>query len=198
MIDAKARWAARADRLIVWADAAEKKADALEANHNHDWAFVSQPGHLPARARQIAQTDRAMELRRKAADFRSKAATLRQMASRNAGDAEAARSTKRDALSTVAPGDYVESVYGFRRVLKVNAKTFRLEGALEPITIDKALCKLVAGHCGNCGSWKPPEPPHKDGECWSGDRLDGDLRKGPAGYALAHERCEAWIPARAA
>jgi hypothetical protein len=190
----KLAWTARADCLEAWAAAAEAKADALVANHNHDWAFVSQPGHLPARARQIAQTDRAMELRRKAAGHREKAATLRQMAARNKGDAEAARTVHRAALSgVIEPMMYVESIYGVRRVLKVNAKSLRIEGALGPITIDKALCKVVPERCGTCGSWRA-EPGATEGECWSGDRLDGDMTKGPASYPGAANVCEAWWP----
>lgn len=48
--------------------------------------------------------------------------------------------------------------------------------------------------CRTCASWKPPELPHEDGECWSGDRLDGDMTKGPAGYSFPWRVCEAWMP----
>ena len=79
MTDQHTRWAARAERREAWADAAEAKAATLVANHSTDWAFVSQPGHIPARARQIAQTDRAMDLLNQAAAHRAKATNLEEL-----------------------------------------------------------------------------------------------------------------------
>lgn len=120
------RWAAKAERRTEWAEAAEAKAAALVANHNTDWAFISQPGHIPARARQIAQADRAMELRAKAAEHRAKAANLDRMANTRKGDAEAARQAERDA-KTLKAGDSARSIhYGACVVVKVNAKTYRI------------------------------------------------------------------------
>ena len=59
----KDRWAAKSERRAAWAQAAEAKAAAiLSAQPVRDWAFMSQPGHIPARARDIAQTDRAFAL----------------------------------------------------------------------------------------------------------------------------------------
>ena len=47
--------------------------------------------------------------------------------------------------SIIAVGDMVESVYGVRRVVKINTKSLRIEGALGAITIDKSLCRKVLG-----------------------------------------------------
>ena len=139
----KAHWAARADRRLAWAEAAEAKAEALVANHCTDWAFVSQPGHMPARARQIAQTDRAMELRQQAAAHREKAASLNVLATRQKGDAEAARETVRAAFDSVKPGDVVMTIfYGPREVVRVNKKTFSVRDSFGgTMTVDKAHCK---------------------------------------------------------
>jgi DNA adenine methylase len=55
---------------------------------------------------------------------------------------------------------------------------------------------LIARHqrgelcCGNCASWKRTD--EDSGECWSSDRLDGDLSKGPAGFPFSTSFCEAW------
>lgn len=120
------RWAARAERRQLWADAAEARANAMEANQNRDWAFISQPGHLPARARQIAQTDRAMILRQKAETHRAKAVELERMALRKKGDAERERQALRDA-SALKAGDAATSAhFGACVVVKVNAKTYRI------------------------------------------------------------------------
>lgn len=70
---------ARAERLNDWADKRDAKADAVfERNRpiTSDWAFITQPGHMPARARIIAQEDRAYESKVKADAMRSKAANI--------------------------------------------------------------------------------------------------------------------------
>lgn len=142
----KDRWADRAERRAAWADAAEAKAAALEANHCTDWAFISQPGHLPARARQIAQKERAMELRARAAAHREKAANLNALASRQKGDAESQRQTVRDAMDAVKAGDTVlTTLYGPRQVVRVNKKTFSVRDSFGgTMTVDKAHCKVAA------------------------------------------------------
>ncbi len=67
---------ARVDRLREWADKREERAAAV-FEHNRpytsDYAFNTQPGHIPARARIIAQEDRALESLSKARDMASRA-----------------------------------------------------------------------------------------------------------------------------
>lgn len=122
-------WSARADRRMAWAVAAEAKAAALNDSRCTDHAFLTQPGHIPARAAQLVRDDRAFTLSQKAADHRAKAANLAKMADRNKGDAEAARQAVRDARSYQA-GDNVVSVhYGAATVVKVNAKSVRIRTA---------------------------------------------------------------------
>lgn len=50
-----------------------------------------------------------------------------------------------------------------------------------------------AMRCDTCADWRDPDPDGV-GECWSGDRLDGDMSKGPAGYSYGRQVCEAWRP----
>lgn len=134
-----AKWSARADRREAWADTAEAKAARLLANRNTDWAFISQPGHLPARAREIAQTDRAMGLLAQAKAHREKAANLNALATRQRGDAETARQAERD-TKTLQAGDAARSVhYGVCTIVKVNAKSYRIRLASGfETTTDKA------------------------------------------------------------
>lgn len=40
--------------------------------------------------------------------------------------------------------------------------------------------------CGTCAAWRA-------GECWSADRLDGEMTKGPADYTTSKMGCEAWL-----
>lgn len=70
---------ARAERLRGWAEKRETRAAAVfEANrpYTEDWAFITQPGHIPARARIIAQEDRALDSLRKAGSMTSRAAGI--------------------------------------------------------------------------------------------------------------------------
>lgn len=127
MSPAKSRWAAKAEQRATWAQAAEAKAAAiLSAQPDRDWAFMSQPGHIPARARDIAQTDRAFALLATAAEHNAKAEQLARMASTTKGDAERARQIVRDS-KTFEAGQAVVSVhYGAATVVKVNAKSVRI------------------------------------------------------------------------
>ena len=53
---------AKADRLRGWAEKRQMDAAAVLASQpalRHDWAFITQPGHIPERARMNARDDRA-------------------------------------------------------------------------------------------------------------------------------------------
>ena len=52
--------------------------------------------------------------------------------------------------------------------------------------------EILKWSCENCNSWRAPNG-QNTGECWSGDRLDGDLSKGPAGWSRDYQTCEAFI-----
>lgn len=143
----KQRWAQRADRLLGWADTADAKAAAIVAalpDYTRDVAFLTQPGLSRERAKITAKERRAYELTERAKQMRDKSANLKAMAARNAGDAEKERQVARDKISSlVAVGDFVSSIYGVRKVLKVNAKSLRIEGMGAPITVDKSLCRKL-------------------------------------------------------
>ena len=67
---------ARAERLQEWAGKREERAAAVfKAGEpfTSDYAFNTQPGHIPFRARLIAREDRAHESVAKAASMRSRA-----------------------------------------------------------------------------------------------------------------------------
>ena len=76
---------AKAEHLLEWAEKRETKADDLHARnepYTSDWAFITQPGPMPARARVIARADRAVEHTIKAQDFRRRAAGIEAAADR--------------------------------------------------------------------------------------------------------------------
>ena len=70
---------AKAARLRAWAD---KRVDDATKTLNsdpelrHDWAFITQPGHIPARARMNASDNRAHASLAKARDMASRADSI--------------------------------------------------------------------------------------------------------------------------
>jgi hypothetical protein len=69
------------ERRQQWAESREAKASAVldhRPAYASDWAFITQPGHIPARAKLIAAEDRAFENLKVAEHHQSKAAGLAQ------------------------------------------------------------------------------------------------------------------------
>jgi len=117
----------RADRLDDWAEKREARAAAVLNNrpaYASDWAFITQPGHIPARARLIAREDKARENLHVAQGLSDKADRLR-AGVRVKGDAAAKDQAKREAiLKVLKVGMRVETwVYGQGIVAKINKKT---------------------------------------------------------------------------
>jgi len=77
---------AKADRLREWAGKREVSASAVLAAHEiyrGDTAFNTQPGHIPLRARVIAQDDRAFESLAKAREMSDRADSIEAAAARS-------------------------------------------------------------------------------------------------------------------
>ncbi len=93
------------------------------SRYTGDIAFNTQPGHIPLRARVIAQNDRAFESLNIADRFQRKADSLRHV--RVAGDAETKRQALRDFVrSRLEVGMEVDTChYGRGIVKKINKKT---------------------------------------------------------------------------
>lgn len=151
----KQRWLDRAERYETWAAKAEQQAASIRKSHADrlgDHAMWTQPAYVGTRGGRalVAQRQRirdalgrAHDLDEKAAGYRSKAGNLRAMAARNAGDAERERVGKRAALDAVlSVGDEVQTLFGVRRVTKINVKTVRVEGV--SCAIEKHLCRRVS------------------------------------------------------
>lgn len=117
----------RADMYEEWAEKRETKAHAALNSHmdiRRDIAFITQPGHIPFRARMIAADDRAYQSLNTADRFRGKAESLRNGV-RVKGDKERYRQAKREAaLSWIKVGMRVDTVsFGLGTVAKINKKT---------------------------------------------------------------------------
>lgn len=70
---------ARVERLREWADKRQASAAAglaAEGPIRHDWAFITQPGHIPERARMNARDTRRFESLRKADNMASRADSI--------------------------------------------------------------------------------------------------------------------------
>lgn len=132
----------RAKKYEEWAAKRKARATAtLERNeiYNGDYAFNTQPGHIPGRDRVIAANDRAYESLQTARRFESKAADLRHV--RVAGDKERARQARRERIRPMLkPGLMVYSaLYGEGEVVRVNQKTASVRipsGSVFPLDLD--------------------------------------------------------------
>ncbi len=135
----------KADKYEEWAAKRRQKADAV-FEHNKpmtsDWAFITQPGYIPARARIIAQEDRQYESLQVAKRMEQKAESLRHV--RVKGDAEKHWQTKRGMLKAVLkPGMKVIGLGSEPcEVLKVNTKTAKIKGNFGDYNQDLALLRL--------------------------------------------------------
>ena len=120
----------KAEKYVAWAEKRENKTGAALNSFpsmRHDWAFISQPGHIPARARMIKADDRAYESLKIAEGMRNKAESLRNV--RVAGDAEAKREVKRQANDAlIFKGSKVyDVVFGEGIVLSIHKKSYRIQ-----------------------------------------------------------------------
>lgn len=123
---------AKADRYEGWAAKRRTRANAtLDGNRAHTdcHAFNTQPGHIPARSRIIAQNDRAFESLDKADAMQGKADRLRRPV-RVKGDAARRDQAHRDHIRpllrvgmTVGAAHFGQGV-----IQKVNKKTARIAG----------------------------------------------------------------------
>lgn len=121
----------KADRLETWAEKRRGAAEAtLAHNREHywsDWAFVTQPGPMPARARAIAQDDRALGSLRVAERMERRAAGLRNV--RVAGDRERERQAQREANDErFGKGDRIfTALHGAGTIVSVHKKSYRVQ-----------------------------------------------------------------------
>jgi uncharacterized Zn finger protein (UPF0148 family) len=120
----------KAGRYQEWADKREKRAEVALNSHpeyRHDWAFITQPGHIPARARMNAADDRAFESLDIAKGMREKAENILNV--RVAGDAERKRQANREESDKVfSVGSRVFDYSGGNgEIVKVCKKSYKVK-----------------------------------------------------------------------
>lgn len=138
----------RADKYEEWASKREAKATAQLNSYpeiRHDWAFITQPGHIPFRDRMNKSDNRACESLDIASNMRNKAKSLRHV--RVKGDAARADQAKRDAIRPLLkPGMEVDTViYGLKEIVKINKKTVTVKSRFEnfkPFTVDISFLRI--------------------------------------------------------
>jgi len=139
----------KAKRIETRAKRLLKEAQRIEESWPkdviHDIAFITQPGHIPMRARIIRQQEKVFALREEAKKLFEKAENIRIYGSRVKGDAERAREEKREKLDReVQVGSRVFCpLYGWGEVLKIFKKSYRVKfdrGFV--LTVDKVLFEL--------------------------------------------------------
>ena len=146
----QARIDAKVADLRSRADEKEAASKQLHGTVNNDNAFWTQPAYGNAGGRAFARhRDRernklikAGQLAAEAQELRHHADAMAKRGARMAGDADAERAAKVTA-SDFRVGQTVRSLYGERKIVKVNAKTLLLEGAFGPIRVEKHLAEPV-------------------------------------------------------
>ena len=126
------------------------KADRIDGSICKDFAYWSQPSHNTSAGRRLSarkerdrtRMDKAMRLRQTADEYERRANELEANGPRVAG-AAAAKREQAIAECVVRVGDSVSSIYGVRKVIKVNAKTVLIEGAFGPVKIEKHLIRVI-------------------------------------------------------
>lgn len=148
----QARINRRVADLRARADAKQAESNRIYGGveHRNDSAFWAQPAHGNAAGRAFARRrDRergkmvkAAELAAEAKDLRQRADAMEARGARMAGDAEAEKEAI-IAASDFSVGQTVRTLYGDRKVVKVNAKSLLIEGAFGPIRVEKHLAEAV-------------------------------------------------------
>lgn len=148
----QARIDAKVSALRARAAAKEAESDRLHGivDANTDSAFWTQPAYGNAAGRSFArERDREREKLLRAGKLYGEAKALRERAdameakgARMAGDAAAERETA-IASSSFTVGQMAKTLYGVRKIVKVNAKTILVEGSFGPLRVEKHLAEAL-------------------------------------------------------
>ena len=121
----------RADRYEARAATRERKADELRGrtseNLRTDWAFITQPGHIPEREKMNRRDEKAYGLTVEADKLRQRASGVRHVAVK--GDADRKRDARREkVMEWLEVGMRVNSVlFGTGTVTRISKKTARMD-----------------------------------------------------------------------
>lgn len=156
MGETRAERQARVDAQVaaLRARAATKEATSNRLygglEHRNDGAFWTQPAYGNAAGRAFARSRerernkliKAGALAAEAKELRERADAMEERGARMAGDAAAEREAT-IAASEFRVGQTVRTLYGDRKVVKVNAKSIMVEGSFGPLRVEKHLAEVV-------------------------------------------------------
>lgn len=122
----------KAERVRSWGESKLRQAQELEDSipeYAHDWAFITQPGHIPARERINRKKDAIFQLRKEGQAQIERAERIEKYGGRVKGDAERARQTMRvEQDKTIGKGSRVHDFcFGDGEVVRVNKKTYSIK-----------------------------------------------------------------------
>jgi len=139
----------KAERVRSWGESKLRQAQELEDSipeYAHDWAFITQPGHIPARAKINRKQDKIFQLRKEGQEQVERAERIKKYGGRVKGDAERARQTMREEQDkTIGKGSRVHDFcFGDGEITRVNKKSYSIRfdsGGTYPR--DKTYIKLI-------------------------------------------------------
>lgn len=128
----QARANQKADRVRSWGENKLRQAQELENSipeYAHDYAFITQPGHIPARARINRKQDAIFQLRKEGTAQIERAERIEKYGARVKGDAERAREVMRiEQDKTIEKGSRVHDFcFGDGEVTRVNKKSYSIK-----------------------------------------------------------------------
>lgn len=144
----------KADRLEKRASRKDEIADGKKSEFNHlrkDWAWLTQPGHIPGRDKVLNRYDKGIELNIEADNLRDRADSRRRGVQVK-GDAARAFQQRRDNIDKlVRVGSRIYYIHfdGEGIVKKIFKNSYRvyfegLHSGNHEITVEKAFCKFIA------------------------------------------------------
>ena len=122
----------KAERVRSWGESKLRQAQELEDSipeYAHDYAFITQPGHIPARARINRKQEKIFQLRKEGKAQIERAERIEKYGGRIKGDAERARESLRARQDEkIGKGSRVyDFCFGEGEVTRVNKKTYSIK-----------------------------------------------------------------------
>jgi len=123
---------AKAERIEDRARARLRHAGDIQNSlpeYRHDWAYITQPGYIPGRAKIAQKEEKIYHLHNEAEHLQERADNIRKYKTVVAGDAERRRQRQREALDAIlGKGSRVNDVvFGEGVIVSVHKKSYRIK-----------------------------------------------------------------------
>lgn len=139
----------KAERIKDWGESKLRQAQELEDSipeYAHDWAYITQPGHIPGRDKINRKQEKIFRLREEGKAQIERGRRIEKYGARVKGDAERERQAKREEQDkAIGKGSRVHDFcFGDGEVTRVNTKSYSIKfdtGGTYPR--DKTYVKLI-------------------------------------------------------